>query len=146
MDAAVAACVTHGAWQITLPGDRVCVSAARRFVRDNLSNCPRADDLAQAATELAANSVAWSAAREKGTFTVTVRTATRWARIEVTDPGPATRPQPDPQPESNGWGLGIVAMVTDQCGTSYGPGPIRTAWAEATWPDVDSAKDGQHAR
>jgi len=109
------------------------VPAARRFAREALNGCPRADDLSLAVTELAGNAVAWSAAghRHGGTFTVRVRTAPRWARIEVTDPGPATARPPAP---GNGWGLAIVAAVTDRAGTTGGPGPARTAWAEVTWP------------
>jgi signal transduction histidine kinase len=119
-----------GPWQIALPGAPESVQAARRFVREMLAGCPRADDLAQAVTELGSNAVNWSAAGEGGTFTVTVRTAPRWARIEVTDPGPAA----SPTAHSNGWGLGIVAALTDRHGTCHGPGPARMYWAEATWP------------
>lgn len=113
-----------------LPGVPASVPAARRLVRDALADCPRADDLAQAVTELASNAVIHSAARDGGTFTVTVRTALRWARIEVTDPGPAH----GPAQHGNGWGLGIVAALTDRHGTRYDPDTARTAWAEASWP------------
>jgi len=92
---AVTACTAPAAMQITLSGTPASVPAARRFVREVLCGCPRADDLALAVTELATNAVAWSAAGhgDSGTFTVRVRTAPRWARIEVTDPGrcPARR-------------------------------------------------------
>jgi hypothetical protein len=130
MDATVASAGPAGSCQATLPGVPVAVPAARRFVRDALPGCPRADDLAQAVTELASNAVHWSAAGEAGTFTVTVRTAPRWARVEVTDPGPAAAPTA----RGRGWGLPIVAAVTDRHGTRCGPGPARTSWAEATWP------------
>jgi hypothetical protein len=128
MAATVAPARPSGPWQATLPGEPVSVPAARQFVRDTLAGCPRAEDLALAVTELAGNAVHWSAAGEAGTFTVTVRAAPRWARVEVTDPGPATAPTAD----SNGWGLGIVAAVTDRHGT--GPGPGRVSWAEVSWP------------
>jgi anti-sigma regulatory factor (Ser/Thr protein kinase) len=132
-----------GPWRTTLPGVPESVQAARRFVRDMLDGCPRADDLAQAVTELGSNALLWSAAGEGGTFTVTVRTAPRWARVEVTDPGPA----PSPGAESNGWGLGIVAALTDRHDTSHGPGPARTCWAEATWPGpAPASEDSRHAR
>lgn len=113
-----------------LPGVPASVPAARWLVRDALADCPRADDLAHAVTELASNAVIHSAARDGSTVTVTVRTAPRWARIEVTDPGPALGPA---QP-GNGWGLGIVAALTDRHGTCHGPGTAHTAWAEASWP------------
>jgi hypothetical protein len=129
MEARVTESVKQVGWQTTLPGEAVSVPAARRFVRRALVGCPRADDLALAVSELASNAVAWSAAGEGGTFTVTVRTAPRWARIEVTDPGPAACLAAP----GNGWGLGIVAAVTDRQGTGDGPG--HSVWAEVTWPD-----------
>jgi anti-sigma regulatory factor (Ser/Thr protein kinase) len=130
METAITASAVTSPARLHLAGVARSVPEARRFVRAVLAGCPRAADLAQAVTELAANAVAWSAAGEGGTFTVTVRTAPRWARIEVTDPGPARHPTAIP----NGWGLGIVAMVTDRHDTTHGPGTTRTAWAEATWP------------
>jgi serine/threonine-protein kinase RsbW len=116
--------------KVSLCGQPASVPAARQFVRDTLDGCPRADDLALAVTELATNAIAWSASGEDGTFTVTVRAAPRWARIEVTDPGPARQPTA----HGNGWGLRIVAAITDRAGTTHGPGRTRTAWAEVTWP------------
>jgi hypothetical protein len=130
-----------GLGQATLPGNPVSVRVARRLVRDALAGCPRAADLVQAADELASNAVMWSAAGEGGTFTVTVRTAPRWARVEVTDPGPATTPGG----ESNGWGLDIVRAITDLAGTDPGPGPARTSWAECTWPDAGPPDGTQRA-
>jgi Histidine kinase-like ATPase domain len=123
---------------VTLPGTAASVPAARQFIRRALTGCSRADDLAQAVTELAANAVAWSAAGEGGTFTVRLRTAPRWARIEVTDPGPALLPRAPVPAAGNGWGLGIVTAVTDRSGSATGPGRSRTAWAEVTWPPPDS--------
>jgi len=130
-----AAAVTLPAAAVTLPGTAASVPAARQFIRRALNSCCRTDDLAQAVTELAANAVAWSAAGEGGTFTVRVRTAPRWARIEVTDPGPAKPPRAPLSPAAgNGWGLGIVTAVTDRSGSNTGPDRSRTAWAEVTWP------------
>jgi two-component sensor histidine kinase len=129
MEQVITATATPRPLRLQLTGAAGSVPDARRFVRDTLAGCPRADDLAQAVTELAANAIAWSAAGEGGTFTVTIRRAPRWARVEVTDPGPALLPAAT----GNGWGLGIVAMVTDRSGATYGPGSQRTAWAEATW-------------
>jgi hypothetical protein len=128
----------------TFPGTTASVPAARQFIRRALIACPRADDLAQAVTELAANAVAWSAAGQGGTFTVRLRTAPRWARIEVTDPGPAllSRATAASPAAGNGWGLGIVTAVTDRSGSSTGPGRSRTAWAEVTWPPARRLGDG----
>jgi signal transduction histidine kinase len=141
MEATLTASMPPAPSRATFPGVPVSVLAARRFVRAALADCPRADDLAQAVTELGSNAVNWSAAGEAGTFMVTVRTAPRWARVEVTDPGPATAPTA----ESNGWGLGIIAAVTDRHGTERGPGLGRTSWAEATWPAL-ADEDRRHAR
>jgi anti-sigma regulatory factor (Ser/Thr protein kinase) len=116
--------------KVSLPGQPASVPIARRFVRDVLNGCPRPDDLALAATELAANAVVWSASGEGGTFAIQVRTAPRWARGEVSDSGPADLPGPP----GNGWGLCLVRAVTDRAGTTHGPGRPRTAWAEVTWP------------
>jgi anti-sigma regulatory factor (Ser/Thr protein kinase) len=115
--------------EVSFPGRAASVPAARRFVLSALADCPRADDLALAVSELASNAVTWSAAGEDGRFTVRVRAAPRWARVEVTDPGPARRPSA----QSNGWGLRIVAEVSDRAGTTRGPGISRTEWAEFTW-------------
>jgi hypothetical protein len=141
MDSAVADSAVHGPRQATLPGVPVSVPAARQFVRAALAGCPRADDLTAAVSELASNAVLWSAAGERGTFTVTVRTASRWARVEVTDPGPATAPDG----ESNGWGLDIVRAITDRAGDTAGPGNSHTSWAEATWPSAGTPAGRRHA-
>jgi len=122
---------TSGLAEVSLAGRPESVSAARRFVRGILNGCPRADDLSLAVSELATNAFAWSAAGHGGTFTVRVRTASRWARVEVTDPGPAAA---SPAGPGNGWGLQIVAAVTDRAGATIGPGTARTGWAEVTWP------------
>jgi serine/threonine-protein kinase RsbW len=119
-----------GTREVVLPGIPASVPAARRFARDCLADCPRLDDLVLAVSELASNAIAWSASGCGGTFTVRVRTAPRWARVEVTDAGPA----PVPATTSNGWGLGIVAEVTDRAGDTIAADGQRTAWAEATWP------------
>jgi hypothetical protein len=97
--------------QISLRGVPASVSAARRFVADALPGCPRADDLILAASELASNAVCHSASGEGGRFTLRVRTVPRWARVEVTDAGPAvSRPR-----SATGGGCGSSARSpTDQ--------------------------------
>jgi anti-sigma regulatory factor (Ser/Thr protein kinase) len=141
-DATPAGDAPPGADEVSLPGIAVSVSAARAFVRNALAGCPRADDLVQAASELAANAVVWSSSGEGGTFTVRVRTAPRWARVEVIDNGPAARPRD----LSNGWGLEIVATITDRASASLGADGSRTTWAEATWAATETqAKTGTEA-
>ncbi|MEP7023042.1 MAG: ATP-binding protein [Actinomycetota bacterium] len=114
----------------TLPGTPASVSIARRLVREALPDCPRADDLMLAVTELTTNTVAHSASGQGGSFTVRLRTAPRWARIEVTDDGPAAG-EPG---QSNGWGLAIVSDITDRATTVIQPRGCRTAWCEVSWP------------
>ncbi len=115
---------------IVLRGIPANIGAARRFASASLTDCPRAEDLVLAVSELASNAVAWSASGCGRTFTVRVRTASRWARIEIADAGPA----PIPAATGNGYGLSIVASVTDRTGHSISPDGRRTAWAEVTWP------------
>jgi anti-sigma regulatory factor (Ser/Thr protein kinase) len=126
---AAAAAIPPGA-KITLPGIAAAVPAARRFTAESLASCPRAGDLVLAVSELASNAIAHSASGEGGTFTVRVRTAPRWARVEVADAGPARLPSRT----RNGWGLRIVADIADRSGAVTGPDSTRTAFAEATWP------------
>lgn len=135
--------LTARAAQIVLPGRAASVRAARRFTAAALPGCPRADDLVLAVSELASNAVAWSASGQQGTFTVRVRAAPGWARAEVSDAGPAVHDTPA---AGNGWGLLIVAGVTDRCGTVTGPDGSRTAWAEVTWgePLADTAGPAAH--
>jgi anti-sigma regulatory factor (Ser/Thr protein kinase) len=118
---------------IVLRGIPAHVARARRFAAAALDGCPRADDLVLAVSEMATNAIAWSASGCGGTFTVRVRTVPRWGRIEVTDEGPA----PVPAASGNGFGLGLVAAVTDRTGHSIGADGRRTAWAEVTWPDPE---------
>lgn len=114
----------------TLPGTPASVPMVRRLLREALPDCPRADDLMLALTELTTNTVAHSANGQGGSFTVRLRTTQHWARIEVTDQGPA---ECDQMPR-NGWGLAIVAEVTDRAAAVTQSDGCRTAWAEVTWP------------
>jgi excisionase family DNA binding protein len=115
---------------ITLPGIPESVPIARRLVADALPGCPRADDLMLTVSELVSNAIFWSrSGRRDGTFTVRVRTAPRWARVEVTDDGTAAGSPSG----GNGWGLKIVAGVTDRSGATIDPDGRRTEWAEVTW-------------
>jgi two-component sensor histidine kinase len=103
-----------------------------------LPDCPRIEDLLLAVSELASNSVIHSASGQGGTFMVRVRTAPRWARAEIADQGPAETP-----PQSHhGWGLAIVAGVTDRSGADIQPNGHRIAWAEVTWPAPSFSHSG----
>jgi hypothetical protein len=123
------------AFTATLPGTPEAVVVARKLTRGALPGCPRIEDLLLAVSELANNAVIHSASGEGGTFMVRVRTAPSWARAEIVDQGPAETP-----PQShNGWGLAIVAGVTDLSGADVQPNGHRTAWAEVTWPESHSS-------
>jgi anti-sigma regulatory factor (Ser/Thr protein kinase) len=125
----VVAASTEPPARISLPGTPESVSAARRFVAGALPGCPRADDLILAVSELVSNSVAHSASGHGGAIVVLVRTVPRWARIDVTDDGPASVPRG----RLNGWGLQIVAGIADRSGATVEVDGRRTAWAEVTW-------------
>jgi two-component sensor histidine kinase len=114
---------------VTLPGTPASVPIARRLVRETLAGCPRAGDLMLTVTELATNAITHSASGQGGSFTVQLRTRPGWARIDVTDDGLAHHHLAP----SNGWGLAIVAGVTDQTATVIQPDGHRTAWAAVTW-------------
>jgi serine/threonine-protein kinase RsbW len=132
MQRVVSATATAAEVHCAFRGRPSSVAAARTFVRQAVHGCPRAEDLVLAVSEMATNAIAWSAAGNGGSYVVRVRTASRWARVEVADPGPA----PLPAAGGNGWGLGIVAAFTDRSGSMVGPCEARVAWAEVTWPDA----------
>jgi anti-sigma regulatory factor (Ser/Thr protein kinase) len=106
------------------------VAVARQLTRSALSGCPRIEDLLLAVSELSSNAVTHSVSGKGGTFTVEVRTETGRARIEITDQGPAM----NSLQTHNGWGLVIVAGVTDRTGANVQSNGRRTAWAEVDWP------------
>lgn len=114
----------------TLPGMPSSVPVARRLVRDAVPGCPRADDLVVAVSELVTNAIVHSRSGRGGSFTMQVRTAPDWARVEITDEGPA----PGGTSKRNGWGLEIVSGVTDKSAAVIHADGCRTAWCEVTWP------------
>jgi two-component sensor histidine kinase len=113
----------------TLPGMPASVPIARRLVREALPGCPRAEDLMVTVTELATNTIAHSASGQDGSFTVRLFSGTGWARIEVTDEGAAK----GQSLARNGWGLTIVASITDRAAAVIQPDGCRTTWAEVSW-------------
>src|SRR6266568_2251908 len=72
--------------------------------------------------ELASNAVGHSASGERGTFTERVRNGPRWAHVEGGDADAALLPSA----ARNGWGLGIVAALTDRWGAIGGADGTRT--------------------
>jgi anti-sigma regulatory factor (Ser/Thr protein kinase) len=61
----------------TLPGTPAAVATARRLAREALADCPRADDLILAVSELVSNAILHSASGHGGTFAIRMRTAPR---------------------------------------------------------------------
>lgn len=123
---------------ITFPGIPAIVPSARRFVRGVAAESPAAGDLELIAAELVSNAIRHTPAGQGGEFTLTVRTGTGWARIEVSDPGtgrwhPLIADAGD-EPEY-GRGLAIVAALAAKFGHDAGAAG-QTAWAEITWPEA----------
>jgi anti-sigma regulatory factor (Ser/Thr protein kinase) len=117
---------------VTFPGLPAIVPAARRFVRGILAGAPRADDMELITAELVSNAIRHSPAGEDGgEFTLTVRTAGGWARIEVSDTGTGEwhPPHDDELDAEYGRGLAIIDALADKFGhdvTASG----QTVWAE----------------
>jgi anti-sigma regulatory factor (Ser/Thr protein kinase) len=125
---------------ITFPGLPAIVPSARRFVRGILADSPRAGDMELIAAELISNAIRHSpAGKEGGEFTVTVRTAEDWARLEVRDAGTGkwnTPPDADMDAEY-GRGLAIIEALADKYGHNV-DADGQTMWAEVGW-----TSDGQ---
>jgi anti-sigma regulatory factor (Ser/Thr protein kinase) len=123
---------------VTFPGLPAIVPSVRKFVRGILADSPCAEDMELIAAELASNAIRHSpAGRERGEFTVTVRTGQGWARIEVSDTGTGEwdTPRSADLNAEYGRGLAIVAALADKLGhdiTASG----QTVWAEADWTDA----------
>lgn len=113
----------------TLPGEPSSVPIARRLVRDAVPGCPRTGDLLVAVSELVTNAIVHSVSGWDGSFTMQVRTAPHWVRVEVTDAGPTE----DGTSKRNGWGLKIVSGVTDKSAAVIHQDGRRTAWCEVNW-------------
>jgi anti-sigma regulatory factor (Ser/Thr protein kinase) len=121
---------------VTFPGLPAIVPSARRFVRGILDDSPRADDMELIAGELISNAILHSPAGEPGgEFTVTIRTGSRWARIEVSDAGTGEWypllgcPRDD---DEYGRGMAIIAALADKFGHDAAPAG-QVVWAEVTW-------------
>jgi anti-sigma regulatory factor (Ser/Thr protein kinase) len=127
---------------VTFPGLPAIVPSARRFVRGILANSPRGDDMELIAAELASNAIRHTPSGDPGgEFTITIRTGTGWARIEVSDTGTGQwHPPPgDGNPGAEyGRGLAIIAAIADKFGHDVRPDG-QALWAEIAWPDTDQA-------
>ncbi len=117
----------------TFDARRDQVRHARRFLTGILTDCPAADDVILAASELAGNAVLHSASRQPGgTFTITadIRHGDH-VRIEIHDHGGPWNQQHhhDGRPH----GLDIVASLAASHGVSGDPLTGWTTWAVLAW-------------
>jgi anti-sigma regulatory factor (Ser/Thr protein kinase) len=120
---------------ITFPGLPAIVPSARRFVRGILAGSPRADDMELIAAELASNAILHTPSGSSGgEFTLTVRTAPGWARVEVSDSGTGewSAPRDGSADDEYGRGLAIIAAVADKLGHDI-RADGQTVWAEVAW-------------
>lgn len=120
---------------VTFPGLPAIVPSARRFVRGILASSPRADDMELITAELTSNAIRHTPSGEDGgEFTLTVRAALGWARVEVSDTGTGqwSGPRDASDEDEYGRGLAIVAALADKLGHDIRVGG-QTVWAEVTW-------------
>ncbi len=117
----------------TFQARRDQVRQARYFLTDFLTDCPAADDVLLAASELASNAVLHSASSQPGgTFTLTADICHgEHVRIEVRDLGGPWNQTPhhDGRPH----GLDIIASLATSHGVTGDPLTGWTAWAVLAW-------------
>jgi len=123
--------------RIKLPCRKDFIPVARHAARNYFAGLPIEYDAELTVSELATNSVLWSASGNGGEVTLLfeVDTEGRSARIEVTDAGPLPR-DPDaevPDEQSmHGRGLQIVDRIAKEWGHKAGRG-FESYWAVLTW-------------
>jgi anti-sigma regulatory factor (Ser/Thr protein kinase) len=120
---------------VTFPGLPAIIPSARRFVRGILADSPRADDLELITAELASNAILHTPSGDSGgEFTLTVKTAPGWARVEVSDSGAGewNAPRDGSADDEYGRGLAIIAALADKLGHDIRVGG-QTVWAEVNW-------------
>ncbi len=92
-------------------------------------------DYGQITAELASNAILHSPSGSSGgEFTLTVRIAPGWARVEVSDSGTGqwSAPRDGSDEDEYGRGLAIVAALADKLGHDIRAGG-QTVWAEVAW-------------
>jgi anti-sigma regulatory factor (Ser/Thr protein kinase) len=120
---------------VTFPGLPVIVPSARRFVRGILAGSPRTDDMELITAELVSNAIRHTpSGRDGGEFTLTVRTGSGWARLEVSDAGTGewSGPRDASDDDEYGRGLAIVGALADKLGHDV-RADGQTVWAEVVW-------------
>jgi serine/threonine-protein kinase RsbW len=120
-------------WQVRLPCLPSMVPVARRLARGLMANCPRLDDAELVLAELSANVVRYGV----GEITVTVEAGSSWARLSVSDSGPAGEVGDmaclEDDFDERGRGLLIVDALADRWGHDHHLDGRNTMWAELKW-------------
>ncbi|MGW0394510.1 ATP-binding protein [Streptomyces sp. NPDC003042] len=126
------------AFTATLPATPHGARAARQLAAAQLADWGLPfHDAAHVVAELANNAVTHGRVPGRR-FQLRITAAGATLRIEVSDTRrecapPSTAELPDPDAES-GRGLVLVATLADRWGTSLGPVPLKTVWAELALP------------
>lgn len=136
-------------WGLTCPGSPEEVGRARRWTRDILRGCPRADDVALIASELVTNAITHTASgSHAGTFHIALARSEHTVAITVIDTG-GTRNEPRisqaGQDATHGRGLGMVATLATTLQV-HGDHHGRTITAELTMPPTDEAPNDRPRR
>ncbi|GAA3737719.1 anti-sigma regulatory factor (Ser/Thr protein kinase) [Spinactinospora alkalitolerans] len=117
------------------PGHPTSVRDVRRFITNRLEDCPRKDDAALLASELATNAIEHSLSGNWTTgFLVSIEhTTSEGVRVAVQDAGswessPAmTEPSPGAE---HGRGLYLVEVIADRWSAAKGRPGDQTVWFE----------------
>lgn len=110
------------------------MGAVRCWVRGELNDCPRRDDVVQCVSEVAANAVEHTASGQGEFGVAIIRLDQEGVRIEVTDAGGVDTPRvlADGRADgTRGRGLLLLAALTDRWGAEQrSPGGV--VWFEVT--------------
>lgn len=132
----------------TLPATPHGARAARQLAAAQLADwgLPFAD-AAQVVAELASNAVTHGRVPGRR-FRLRISATGATLRIEVSDTRSESVPPLDPELPSpcaeSGRGLILVSALADRWGTTFGPVPQKTVWAEIALPEPESPGPGFH--
>jgi anti-sigma regulatory factor (Ser/Thr protein kinase) len=126
--------------RLVLPGEERQLRTVRRWLAALLSDCPARDDVTTVATELATNSIKFSASGRGGWFAVEIAWHEPVVRVTVADGGGPTEPRVIDNPSGeHGRGLLLVrglSVRTGVCGDHRG----RLVWADVRWDGPGQAR------
>jgi anti-sigma regulatory factor (Ser/Thr protein kinase) len=120
-------------WRLVLPGEERQLRTVRRWLAALLPECPARDDVTTVATELATNSIKFTASGRGGWFAVEIAWLEPVVRVTVADGGGPTEPRviDDPAGE-HGRGLLLVRGLSLRTGV-HGDARGRLVWADVRW-------------